>query len=92
MDIRKEDLPTLFKRVRESKSLTVKEMSDILGLAKSTVSLYEAGKRFPRGETLLWYLSNDSPPVIVSHECPTCNGSGKIIGLRPDLFKVKEEE
>jgi transcriptional regulator with XRE-family HTH domain len=90
MDIERKDLPVLFKRVRENKGLTQREVADILGVSILQISKYENGHSLPGGERLLWYLSNDSPPIIVNQECPTCNGSGYITGLRRNLFKVRE--
>lgn len=40
------------KQLREEKGWTQKELAEKLGLAKSTVSLYEINKREPNNETL----------------------------------------
>ena len=40
------------KRIRLEKNLTMKQLGEALGLAESTISLYESGKRQPDQDTL----------------------------------------
>ena len=41
------------RELRKNRGLTMKQLGDILGLAESTISQYENGKRQPAYETLL---------------------------------------
>ena len=41
------------RELRKNRGLTMKQLGDILGLAESTISQYENGKRQPDYETLL---------------------------------------
>ena len=40
------------KEARERRSMTQKEVADIIGVAKSTYSLYESGNRDPNVQTI----------------------------------------
>ena len=40
------------KEARERRSMTQKEVADIIGVAKSTYSLYESGNREPNVQTI----------------------------------------
>lgn len=40
------------RELRKAKKMTMKELGEVLGVAESTVSLYELGKREPDFETL----------------------------------------
>lgn len=41
------------REARKAKSLTMKALGQIIGVAESTVSMYETGKREPDNETLI---------------------------------------
>lgn len=41
------------RELRKAKNMTLKDLGKILGVAESTVSQYETGKRQPDNETLL---------------------------------------
>lgn len=41
------------KEIRRKKALTMKQLGSMIGVAESTISLYESGKRQPDNETLL---------------------------------------
>ena len=41
------------RELRKSKGISLKELGTIIGVAESTMSLYESGKRQPDYETLL---------------------------------------
>lgn len=41
------------KQLREEKGLLQEELSSNLGVSRSTVSMWETGKAYPRGETLV---------------------------------------
>ena len=41
------------KELRKSKGISLKELGNVIGVAESTMSLYENGKREPDYETLL---------------------------------------
>ncbi len=47
----------ILKMLRESKGITQKQMSEILGVSKSNISKYEAGSVEPNIETLLNYAN-----------------------------------
>lgn len=62
------------KSLRKSKGITMKKLGELIGVAESTVSLYENGKRQPDYSTLLkiaeifnvtadYLLGNDSSPT-----------------------------
>ena len=62
------------KALRKSKGITMKKLGELIGVAESTVSLYENGKRQPDYSTLLklseifnvtvdYILGNDSSPT-----------------------------
>lgn len=40
------------KEARERRGMTQKEVADIIGVAKSTYSLYESGNREPNDQTI----------------------------------------
>lgn len=42
------------RELRKSKKLTMREFGNLLGVAESTISLYENGKREPDSKTLMW--------------------------------------
>ena len=44
--------PNILKSLRESRALTQERLGEILGVAKSTISVYESGRREPNFETL----------------------------------------
>lgn len=46
------DFPNIFKQLRLRDHLSQQELADKLGIAKSTVSMYENGRREPDLETL----------------------------------------
>lgn len=46
------DFPNVFKSLRLQEKYSQQELADKLGIAKSTVSMYENGKRQPDLETL----------------------------------------
>lgn len=46
------DFPNVFKQLRIREHLSQQELADKLGIAKSTVSMYENGNREPDLETL----------------------------------------
>ena len=41
------------RELRKAKGMTMKQLGEVLGIAESTVSQYETGKRQPDNETLL---------------------------------------
>lgn len=41
------------RELRKDRKMTMKQVGDVLGLAESTISQYETGKRQPDNETLL---------------------------------------
>jgi transcriptional regulator with XRE-family HTH domain len=43
----------MLRDLRKAKGLTMKELGDLIGVAESTISQYETGKREPDFETLL---------------------------------------
>ena len=43
----------MLRTLRKNKGLSMKELGEIIGVAESTVSQYETGKREPDFETLL---------------------------------------
>lgn len=71
----------LFFLVRERLGMTMTQLANNLGLSKSTVSLYESGKRFPKAKVLLWYLEEAGRLVVTKQVCPRCNGSGYVADI-----------
>ena len=49
------------KIAREKKNMTQKEIADIIGVAKSTYSLYESGNREPNVQTIKKIADVNSP-------------------------------
>lgn len=48
-----EDFPTIIKRLRESKNLTQKDLSGMLGMKTyTTITKWEAGDNFPKGKDI----------------------------------------
>ena len=69
------------RELRKKKNLTMKDLGDAIGVAESTVSLYETGKRQPDQETLLllanfFHVSLDYLVGRINNEKPTAIGDG----------------
>lgn len=43
------------RELRKQKGLTMKQLGDLVGLAESTISLYETGKRQPDQDTMVFF-------------------------------------
>ena len=63
------------RELRKAKNMTLKDLGKILGVAESTVSQYETGKRQPDNETLLMLGEFFGVPV------------GYLLGTRKSAFQ-----
>ena len=64
------------RELRKAKNMTLKDLGKILGVAESTVSQYETGKRQPDNETLL--MLGDPVGYLLGSEiekAPSSDGS-----------------
>ncbi len=48
----------VLRQLRNSKSLSQEELADIIGVSKSTIGMYEQGKRVPKADATLRKLAN----------------------------------
>ena len=94
-------MPNNYKAARKAKGLTQRELGALIGVAESTVSLYEKGKRQPDNETLLrmaeeldttvGYLLGAEPPIETKSAAPVTE-DGIDADLRFMLSQLSPEE
>jgi len=72
------NIAQLVKRVRQKLNMSQEVFGKELGVAKSTISLYESGYRVPTTIVFCWLLERDGQVVFYETDCPTCMGSGVI--------------
>lgn len=90
--------PVILAQLRKSKGLTQQELSQILGLSSSSVSMYENGNREPSFETLeamadffnvdMNYLMNGPYPSTVSslvNDDPDLTAYLEVLRTRPEM-------
>ena len=88
------------KTLRKSKGLSMKELGSIFGLAESTISLYENGKRQPDKETILkfadyfgvsvdYLLGRDDAPISADD---LSDGEKQLVSLIKQLTDEETEE
>ncbi len=71
-------MPNRIRELRKNKGMTMKELGSRVGLAESTISQYETGKRQPDNETLLRFaeLFDTTVDYILGGLAPTAAPSG----------------
>ena len=82
------------KKAREQKGLTQKDVAEIIGVAKSTYSLYESGSREPNVQTIKKIADtlNVSADVLLGLEDPqTLTSHFNFDDFTPEeLIKIEE--
>lgn len=92
------------RELRKSKSLTMKQLGNMIGLSESTISLYENGKHEPDHATLAslakcldtsidYLLGNSDNPAVIRNQ-PTAEGDeldAELISLLCSLSPSEEQ-
>lgn len=73
------------RELRKQASMTMKQVGAALGLAESTVSLYETGKRNPDLQTLICFA--DFFNVSLDYLCERDEATNSKAPIRPDFSR-----
>ena len=86
-------LGSRLKYLRKSENITQQQLATALGIAKSTVSMYENGQREPDFETLETisdYFNVDMRTFFPNSEQPPSVITGELSEIKRDLIKKIE--